>query len=316
MHSLGYSVSPEQLVRDALACQLHHLEDIIRIVFNDSFPMIRFPADHVALSDESSGRCLLQTTRSFIKVYEAMVRGEGLCEVKVYPLRTKQIVSTLQRTLMARVELEVYHTLSREPSGIVQALGYCVQGDNILLIMERGDCCYEDFLVRTPDMDVSTKQHYMLCMINSLRKVHKWNHPLANIKPQNVIMCGVNRKPKFALDLKIFENDLKLAFKSDYRDLCYTAPEGCFSSEEDGLLSSDIWSLGVVLWELFMEEEAFADMRDSEIRAITRKEGGILETLHFNPDNCPENVQTLIKSCLATCPNARPSAEALYNSFN
>lgn len=76
-------------------------------------------------------------------------------------------------------------------------------------------------------------------------------------------------------------------------------------------VESDVWSFGVVLWEIFsFALQPYYGMTHEEVVKYV-KEGKVLEM----PSNTPVPVYELMKHCWQRKPNSRPSFHSLYKSL-
>ena len=79
--------------------------------------------------------------------------------------------------------------------------------------------------------------------------------------------------------------------------------------------SNDVWSLGVLIWELFSyADKPYGDVSDKEAMTFIAK-GQLLDC----PDDCPASLYTLMKECWTMNPSKRISlgnAQARLNSWN
>ena len=75
---------------------------------------------------------------------------------------------------------------------------------------------------------------------------------------------------------------------------------------------SDVWSFGVVLWEIF--SFALQPYYDMDLKEVIKyiSEGQVLSC----PDNTPQDVYDLMKSCWRLEPHERPSFEEVYHRIS
>lgn len=131
-----------------------------------------------------------------------------------------------------------------------------------------------------------------------------------DIKPENVLLTG---------DLKAKLADFGIAKNEDSQEkpaqacsdekldtiatLHYMAPECILRGQYSS--SSDIYSFGVLAWEILHEREAFEGLSEyNMIDSIVKNK----YALDFEKGSVPEEVASLLKSCLSVTPEDRPTA--------
>eukprot|EP01116_Phalansterium_solitarium_P010439 TRINITY_DN2519_c0_g1_i5.p1 TRINITY_DN2519_c0_g1~~TRINITY_DN2519_c0_g1_i5.p1 ORF type:complete len:481 (+),score=101.99 TRINITY_DN2519_c0_g1_i5:152-1594(+) len=87
----------------------------------------------------------------------------------------------------------------------------------------------------------------------------------------------------------------------------WAAPETCSSGKFT--IKSDVWSFGVVLWELMtFGEHPYADMTNRQV-----VDAVVLKSYRLPlPDDCPSIVADLVNECWSTIPAARPTFVEIY----
>jgi len=88
----------------------------------------------------------------------------------------------------------------------------------------------------------------------------------------------------------------------------WMAPEVLLNKEYNE--SADVYSYGIVLWELFTREDPFPNIEnfDTMLEAVCRNN----ERPNI-PDNCPATLKKLIQKCWSPKPNARPTFEEILH---
>ena len=92
--------------------------------------------------------------------------------------------------------------------------------------------------------------------------------------------------------------------------LRWLAPETVRNSKYS--LYTDVWSFGVLLWEVF----SFGALPYSELDNARATQMILDLTILTQPKNCPENVYKIMKSCWNRSPRKRPHFNTLYGTLN
>jgi len=214
----------------------------------------------------------------------------------------------------------------RHPN-IIQTLGFYSSSDNTVhyLLMEymsRGDLF--NLLHVKNDADVSWQnkgKDIALQVCAGLIYLHGLNPPLIHrdIKSPNILMNGDQAKisdvgiSKF----KDIKNKLNPANTLHFRRTCqYAAPEVLRAEPFDE--RSDIYSLGVLIWEIYVcripwysydDTEGYSDVK------IQLAVGSGGERLKI-PSDCPSNLRDLLNDCWAEAPSKRPTAIKIHERLS
>lgn len=104
-------------------------------------------------------------------------------------------------------------------------------------------------------------------------------------------------------------------FSSDYvtdseKPWRTSAPE-CFNPAVVKLTgAADVWSFGMLIWELLTESRPFPNLKTIPVNFPRGYHEHILE-YHPRPDGCPDGLWALLESCLHVAPKGRPSTDEL-----
>nr|5HHW_A Chain A, Insulin receptor [Homo sapiens] len=111
----------------------------------------------------------------------------------------------------------------------------------------------------------------------------------------------------FGMTRDIYETDYYRKGGKGLLPVRWMAPE----SLKDGVFttSSDMWSFGVVLWEITsLAEQPYQGLSNEQVLKFVM-DGGYLD----QPDNCPERVTDLMRMCWQFNPKMRPTFLEIVN---
>ncbi|XDV28919.1 hypothetical protein PO909_032112 [Leuciscus waleckii] len=113
----------------------------------------------------------------------------------------------------------------------------------------------------------------------------------------------------FGMTRDIYETDYYRKGGKGLLPVRWMSPE----SLKDGVFTtnSDVWSFGVVLWEIAtLAEQPYQGMSNEQVLRFVM-EGGLLD----KPDNCPDMLFELMRMCWQYNPKMRPSFLEIINSI-
>ena len=89
--------------------------------------------------------------------------------------------------------------------------------------------------------------------------------------------------------------------RDPYNTLRWMAPENLLSRHFS--TASDVWSFGVVIWEMFNPSSLPYEDCDDKVCVERITQGYVMEA----PKECPERVVKILKACWYQNPSSRPS---------
>ncbi|KAG2493117.1 hypothetical protein HYH03_008546 [Edaphochlamys debaryana] len=207
-------------------------------------------------------------------------------------------------------EIEVLGRVSHP--NVVRLLAACVEPPRLALVMELCETSLERLIYdagsgpRDADglIPLRTVLHIGIQLFQALAHLH----PLVahrDLKPPNVLLNHAGS----------LEPVVKLAVNPEAGTPPYIAPEN-FDVENNVVLHhSDMYSAGVVLWEMLTGKKPWrsCELVDVAVRVAMRGERLPLGCLP--PERCPPKLRRLIEQCWERDPLRRPAAEEAAKSL-
>uniref|UniRef100_A0A671WTU1 Tyrosine-protein kinase receptor n=1 Tax=Sparus aurata TaxID=8175 RepID=A0A671WTU1_SPAAU len=256
---------------------------------------------------------------SFGMVYEGIAKGV----VKDEP-ETRVAIKTVNESASMRERIEFLNEASVMKEfnchHVVRLLGVVSQGQPTLVIMElmtRGDLKSH---LRSLRKENSTTQvlpplKKMIQMageiadgmsyLNANKFVHR------DLAARNCMVAEdfTVKIGDFGMTRDIYETDYYRKGGKGLLPVRWMSPE----SLKDGVFTtmSDVWSFGVVLWEIAtLAEQPYQGMSNEQVLRFVM-EGGLLD----KPDNCPDMLFELMRMCWQYNPKMRPSFLEIISSI-
>uniref|UniRef100_A0A4W3HNK7 Tyrosine-protein kinase receptor n=2 Tax=Callorhinchus milii TaxID=7868 RepID=A0A4W3HNK7_CALMI len=258
---------------------------------------------------------------SFGMVYEGLAKGV----VKDDP-ETRVAIKTVNESASMRERIEFLNEASVMKEfnchHVVRLLGVVSQGQPTLVIMElmtRGDLKSYLRSLR-PDAENNPGQppptlKKMIQMAGEIAdgmsylNANKFVHRDLAARNCMVTEDYTVKIGDFGMTRDIYETDYYRKGGKGLLPVRWMSPE----SLKDGVFTthSDVWSFGVVLWEIAtLVEQPYQGMSNEQVLRFVM-EGGLLE----RPDNCPDSLFELMRLCWQYNPKMRPSFTEIIESI-
>uniref|UniRef100_A0A8C4E5L4 Tyrosine-protein kinase receptor n=1 Tax=Dicentrarchus labrax TaxID=13489 RepID=A0A8C4E5L4_DICLA len=251
---------------------------------------------------------------SFGMVYEGIAKGV----VKDEP-ETRVAIKTVNESASMRERIEFLNEASVMKEfnchHVVRLLGVVSQGQPTLVIMElmtRGDLKSHLRSLRKEVLPPLKKMIQMageiadgMSYLNANKFVHR------DLAARNCMVAEdfTVKIGDFGMTRDIYETDYYRKGGKGLLPVRWMSPE----SLKDGVFTtmSDVWSFGVVLWEIAtLAEQPYQGMSNEQVLRFVM-EGGLLD----KPDNCPDMLFELMRMCWQYNPKMRPSFLEIISSI-
>ncbi|XP_055029297.2 insulin-like growth factor 1a receptor isoform X2 [Misgurnus anguillicaudatus] len=283
-------------------------------------PFEMYVPDEWEVAREKITMCRELGQGSFGMVYEGIAKGV----VKDEP-ETRVAIKTVNESASMRERIEFLNEASVMKEfnchHVVRLLGVVSQGQPTLVIMElmtRGDL--KSYLRSLRSNEGSSSQALPplkkmiqmageiadgMAYLNANKFVHR------DLAARNCMVAEdfTVKIGDFGMTRDIYETDYYRKGGKGLLPVRWMSPE----SLKDGVFTtnSDVWSFGVVLWEIAtLAEQPYQGMSNEQVLRFVM-EGGLLD----KPDNCPDMLFELMRMCWQYNPKMRPSFLEIISSI-
>lgn len=239
---------------------------------------------------------------AFSKVYKAVHKiTESIYAIKIIDFAR---ISTLDQE---NIEKEIHAHKVMNHKNIVRLYDFFKEGNIVYLIMEYcvGGNLF-NYLAKNNPLAMTTIQKMFKQTLDGVEYIHKKGFINRDIKPENIILDSNNNIKICDFGWATHKSD------GDYRRLKagtipYMSPESLTGEYQDQ--SSDIWSLGVLLYELINNKEPYGGYSCSDqMQKIRTKPLEYIRTDVFL------SAKELIKSLLVIEKDKRPKIKNIHNA--
>lgn len=253
----------------------------------------------------------------FGEVFLAKAQGidaggkDAVVLVKALQTRDEQLQMDFRR------EMDMFSKLNH--ANVVRLLGQCREAEPHYMILEYVDLGdLKQFLRISKSKDekskgLSTRHKVSLCSQVALGMEHLSNNRFVHkdLAARNCLVSAQRVVKISALGLnKDVYNSEYYHLRQAWVPLRWMPPEAV--QEDDFSTKSDIWSFGVLMWEVFsLGEMPFTAMPDDEVLAGLQNSSLKLSA----PENCSSRFYKLMQRCWALSPKDRPSFSDIANTL-
>ncbi|XP_039595048.1 inactive tyrosine-protein kinase 7 [Polypterus senegalus] len=248
-----------------------------------------------------------------------LAKAKGIEEVDTETVVLVKSLQTRDEQLQLdfRREFEMFGKLNH--ANVVRLLGLCREVEPHYMILEYVDLGdLKQFLRIAKGKDeklkpqpISTKQKVSICAQVAMGMEHLSNHRFLHkdLAARNCLISAQRQVKVSALSLsKDVYNSEYYHFHQAWIPLRWLPAESVF--EDDFSTKSDVWSFGVLMWEVFTHGELpYTKQTDDEV--LTGLQGGKLKLP--TPEGCPSKLYKLMARCWSTSPKDRPSFSEIAN---
>ncbi|XP_041044386.1 inactive tyrosine-protein kinase 7-like [Carcharodon carcharias] len=253
------------------------------------------------------------------EVFLAKAKGIDKSEVEMVVLVKSLTTRDEQLQLEFRREFEMFSKMNH--NNVVRLLGLCREMEPHYMITEYVDLGdLKQFLhiakgkeEKIKSQPLSTKQKVGICIQVALGMECLSNHRFVHkdLAARNCLISAQRQVKVAALGLrKDVYNSEYYHFHQAWIPLRWMPAEAIF--EDDFSTKSDVWSFGVLMWEVFSQGELpFSKLSDDEV--LTGIQNSQIK--HSAPDGCPSKLYKLMQHCWAASPKDRPSFSEIVNAL-
>ena len=249
---------------------------------------------------------------SFASVWRAEARDIGNIDESVPSVVAIKIirVNRVSHKLKIYLENEIRTLFKIRHENVIELYDSVITDQHICLITEYcsgGELtilCREGYRQKYDDdqLILIIKQ-----LIDGIHHIHSMGYVHRDIKPQNILITDSG-----IVKLADFGFVCDLSTEETTETLCgspmYMAPEILLQKRYNA--SVDIWSLGVVIYELFENRPPFPGVNSQDLLRLIRRD---LRSLRFS-SKMPVDIQCLLVDMLIPFPEQRLTSEELANA--
>jgi len=259
--------------------------------------------------------------RPYTKI-KVIGRG-GSCKVYKVTGPDNEIYA-LKRVAASRKSFESFknevHVLEqlRGKDNIIHMIEYELDELNgrILIVLEYGECDFAQYLMTDPVLGIDEIRQYWKAMLLAVQDIHDARIVHSDLKPQNYMLVKKRLKLiDFGIAKDIPNDTTNIQRDQGYGTLSYMAPEANNSTRGAPVKlgrSSDIWSLGIILYQLVYKRPPFAQLAPIQRYILLSDPNTTIEFKALTESDIPnsseedrKNLVRVLQSCLMYMPRER-----------
>ncbi len=232
-------------------------------------------------------------------VYEGLWNDQA---VAIKRLKAQHLTEKAVEEL--RQEAQIMFQLGVESKYIVPLKKICLESPHYSLVMElmpNGSLYH--LLHNGQDLPWTLRFQIALDTAWGLKDLHGYSILHRDLKSLNILLDDRLRAKLADFGLAKVKQETSSQSTLAKGTVLWMAPE-LFKRKAEVTAAADIWSLGMVLWELAARQIPFKDAQN-QLQAMGWIKDGEKEEI---PGDCPPGLKTIIESCWNLMPTERPTA--------
>ena len=335
IHMHRESMGPEDIDSSSHACTSEHNGAYpYSSIYADALPLVRSQGPPI-VSGENTEEVVQLGTGHFGKVMLAKTKGLSKKDLGIgnsndtsisIEVAVKMLKASPSADVQKSFEKEIKFMSRLKDDNVIRLLGICTTGTPFIMMeyMENGDL--HDYLKKLElTLTIETEKApneitlhtliYMSLQIASGMKylsLCKFIH--RDLAARNILVGTdyIVKIADFGMSRNLYSSDYCRVSKQNVLPIRWMAFE-CFYGKFS--IQTDVWAYGITLWEIFTlcKNQPFSEFSDQEM--IDDAVLGHCRKIPEQPENCPNDVYNIIKSCFRHEPSERASFSALHYQF-
>ncbi|PRP78865.1 hypothetical protein PROFUN_01038 [Planoprotostelium fungivorum] len=207
-------------------------------------------------------------------------------------------------------EVEILQQLRPHPN-VILFIGMCLPPDPISIVTEYCECGSMYSYLRTYNCDLDLKYSFVTGIARGMLHLHKENIIHRDLAVRNILLTGslIPKVSDFGLSRTNTEQDGAAQTQTDVGPIKWMSPEAILNREYSR--KSDVWSFGVVVWEILTVSEPFPGINPVEAAIMIIQQGVRPEM----PQDTPEDLYSIMNNCWAFDPAYRPDFSQIIQTL-